>query len=123
MNNKRVLLVDDEQDILDLLSYNLKKEGFEVFTAENGEEGLKKALEVQPNLIVLDYMMPKLDGLQTCLMVREEPSLKNAVIALLSARSESDIVRTAFKNGADEYIAKPISPVLFVDKVKHLLAS
>lgn len=123
MSNNRILLVDDERDILDLLSYHLTKEGFEVYTAEDGLEGLRKAVELRPRLIVLDYMMPQLDGLQTCLRLREEPSLRNSIVVLLSARSEWEIVRAAFKNGANEYIAKPISPVLFVNKVKHLLAS
>jgi len=123
MSNNRILLVDDERDILDLLSYNLRKEGFEVYTAEDGLEGLRKAIELLPRLIILDYMMPQLDGLQTCLMLREEPGLRNAIVVLLSARREWEVVRAAFKNGANEYIAKPISPVLFVNKVKHLLAS
>ncbi|MFB0961683.1 MAG: response regulator [Flavobacteriales bacterium] len=123
MSNNRILLVDDERDILDLLSYNLRKEGFEVYTAEDGLEGLRKAIQLLPRLIILDYMMPQLDGLQTCLRLREEPGLRNAIVVLLSARSEWEVVRAAFKNGANEYIAKPISPVLFVNKVKHLLAS
>ena len=82
-----------------------------------------KAIQLLPRLIILDYMMPQLDGLQTCLRLREEPGLRNAIVVLLSARSEWEVVRAAFKNGANEYIAKPISPVLFVNKVKHLLAS
>ncbi len=121
--SKKILLVDDERDILDILEYNLKRAGYEVYTAENGHQGLLKAIELRPELIVLDYMMPLMDGLTTCLRVREEPTLKDTVIALLSARSESEIVRKAFQFGADDYIAKPISPSLFVDKVKHLLAS
>lgn len=123
MSNNRILLVDDERDILDLLSYNLRKEGFEVYTAEDGLEGLRKAIELLPRLIILDYMMLQLDGLQTCLRLREESGLRNAIVVLLSARSEWEVVRAAFKNGTNEYIAKPISPVLFVNKVKHLLAS
>jgi len=121
--SKRILLIDDERDILDILEYNLKKAGYDVYTAENGHLGLMKAIELQPALIVLDYMMPVMDGLTTCMRVREEPSLKDTKVALLSARSESELVRNAFKFGANDYIAKPISPLLFVDKVKHLLAS
>ncbi|MFK7756336.1 MAG: PleD family two-component system response regulator [Flavobacteriales bacterium] len=120
--SQKILLVDDERDILDILEYNLKKAGYEVHTAENGYQGLIKAIELRPKLIILDYMMPRMDVLTTCLKVREEPTLKDTVIALLSARSESEIVRKAFKFGANDYIAKPISPSLFVDKVKHLMA-
>lgn len=122
MLQKVILLVDDERDILDILEYNLKQEGYAVFTAENGRQGLEIALEVQPSLIILDYMMPELDGLQTCLLLREQPSLKDTLIAMLSARSESELVRSAFKFGANDYIAKPISPNMFIDKVNHLLA-
>lgn len=120
---EKILLVDDERDILDILEYNLRKAGYDVYTAENGQQGLLKAIELQPKLIILDYMMPLMDGLTTCLRVREEPTLKDTIVALLSARSESEVVRKAFKFGANDYIAKPISPALFVDKVKHLLAS
>jgi len=122
MANSRILLVDDERDILDILEYNLVKHGYEVFTAENGSDGLSKAIELKPDLIILDYMMPVMNGLQACMHIKEVPTLKNTTIAMLSARSESSIVRDAFKYGADDYIAKPISPLLFVDKVKHLLA-
>jgi len=123
METSRILLVDDEKDILDLLEYNLTRAGFQVFTAQNGLQGYELAQKLRPHLIILDYMMPELDGIQTCQLLKEHPLLRKTTVAMLSARSDSEVVRSAFKVGADDYIAKPISPKLFVDKVKHLLAS
>lgn len=119
----KILLVDDEQDILDILAYNLKKEGYHVFTAENGAEGVLIAKECTPDLVILDYMMPVMDGLQTCLTLKEISALKHTKVVMLSARSESELVRNAFKYGVSDYIAKPISPSLFITKVRNLLAS
>lgn len=121
MDKQRVLLVDDDQDILDLVSYNLEKEGFEVEVADNGKEGVKKAKKFLPELILLDVMMPEMDGMETCIEIRDIPELKNTLIAFLTARGEDYSQIAGFEAGADDYITKPIKPRVLVSRVKALL--
>lgn len=117
----KILLVDDEQDILDFLSYNLKKEGFNVFTSTNGIEALLIAKKEKPHLIVLDVMMPEMDGIETCRQIKEIPELKNSIITFLTARNEEYTQITGFEVGADDFITKPIKPRVFISRVKALL--
>lgn len=117
----KVLLVDDEQDILVLLKYNLEKENFLVQTASNGREGIEIAKEFKPDIIVLDVMMPEMDGIETCLELREIPELKNVLITFLTARGEDYSQIAGFDSGADDYITKPIKPRVFVSRLKALM--
>mgnify|MGYP006421586435 FL=1 len=117
----KVLLVDDEQDILVLLKYNLEKEDFLVQTASNGREGIEVAKEFMPDIIVLDVMMPEMDGIETCLELREIPELKNVLITFLTARGEDYSQIAGFESGADDYITKPIKPRVFVSRLKALM--
>lgn len=123
MNNSdyRILLVDDEPDILEFVGYNLKKEGFNVSTASNGEEGLKKAKKEKPHLILLDVMMPGMDGIETCDQIRSNPSLESTLIAFLTARGEDYSQVAGFDAGADDYITKPIKPKVLISRMKALL--
>ena len=116
-----ILLIDDEQDILEFLSYNLKKEGYKVYTASNGEEGVKIVQKISPSLILLDVMMPDLDGIETCRVIRDIPELKDVLIAFLTARNEDYSQIAGFDAGADDYINKPIKPRVLVSRVKALL--
>jgi two-component system alkaline phosphatase synthesis response regulator PhoP len=118
---QKILLVDDEQDILEFLSYNLKKEGYSVFTANNGKEAITVAKKVTPDLIILDVMMPDMDGIETCRGLREIPELKNVMIAFLTARNEDYSQIAGFDVGADDYINKPIKPRVLVSRIKALL--
>jgi len=120
MKNFRVLLVDDEPDILEFLSYNLRKEGFEVMTAGNGREALQTAMKFLPHLIILDVMMPEMDGIETCEVLRTIPELSSALIAFLTARGEDYSQVAGFEAGADDYITKPIKPKVLVSRVKAL---
>lgn len=120
-NNYKILLVDDEQDILEFLGYNLKKEGFVVFTASNGLEAIKVAKKELPNVIILDVMMPDMDGIETCREIRETPGLKDVMIAFLTARNEDYSQIAGFEVGADDYINKPIKPRVLVSRIKALL--
>ncbi len=120
-NNHKILIVDDEPDILEFLGYNLRKEGFEVFTALNGREGLEKAKEIIPHLIILDIMMPEMDGIEACDEIRKVPELNNTIIAFLSARGEDYTQIAGFEAGADDFVTKPVKPKVFVSKVKALL--
>ena len=117
----KVLLVDDEQDILVLLKYNLEKEDFLVQTASNGREGIEVAKEFKPDIIVLDVMMPEMDGIETCLELRQIPDLKNVLITFLTARGEDYSQIAGFDSGADDYITKPIKPRVLVSRLKALL--
>jgi two-component system alkaline phosphatase synthesis response regulator PhoP len=117
----RILLVDDEEDILNFLSYNLKKEGYEVYTALNGQDGIALAKKHKPHLIVLDVMMPEMDGIETCRIMRENKELANLLIVFLSARSEDYTQIAGFDSGADDYITKPIKPRVFISRIKALL--
>src|ERR1035437_9235991 len=120
-NSQKILLVDDEQDILEFLSYNLKKEGYSVFTANNGKEALDVAKKENPDLIILDVMMPGMDGIETCREMREIPELKNCRIAFLTARNEDYSQIAGFDVGADDYINKPIKPRVLISRIKALL--
>ena len=117
----KVLLIDDEPDILEILSYHLEKEGFLIKTAKNGVEGLAVARDFNPDLIVVDLMMPEMDGIETCMQVREDKELKNTLVALLTARSEDYSQIAGFESGADDYITKPIKPRVLVSRIKALL--
>lgn len=123
MNEKdiKILLVDDEPDILEIVGYNLSNEGYQVFTAENGIKAIKKAKKEKPQLIILDLMMPDMDGIETCENIRNIPELNNTVITFLTARGEDYSQVAGFDAGADDYITKPIKPKLLVSKVKALL--
>ena len=121
MSSKKILLVDDESDILDFLSYNLESIGYDVRVANNGEEGVKTALEFKPDLILLDMMMPEMDGIETCEKIREVDELKSVVIAFLTARGEDYSQIAGFNAGADDYILKPIKPKVLMSRVKALL--
>lgn len=121
MSKQKVLLVDDEQDILDLIGFNLEKEGYEVFTANNGKSGLEIARKELPELILLDVMMPGMDGMETCREIRDDQRLKNVIVAFLTARNEDYSQIAGFDAGADDYIAKPIKPRVLVSRVKALL--
>jgi len=117
----RVLIVDDEEDIIDLLKYNLQKDGHEVLTASNGLEALEVASQNKPELIILDVMMPELDGMETCSRLREDPKMNDVIIAFLSARGEDYSQIAGLELGADDYITKPIRPRLLISKVNALL--
>lgn len=117
----KLLLVDDDADIVEFIRYNLIKEGYQVSVASNGKEALKKAITFQPHLILLDVMMPEMDGIEACQEIRNVPELSNTVIAFLTARSEDYSQLAGFEAGADDYIQKPIKPKILVSKVKSLL--
>jgi two-component system, OmpR family, alkaline phosphatase synthesis response regulator PhoP len=117
----RVLLVDDEQDILEIVGYNLSLEGYQVFTAKNGVEAVSKAKKKQPHLVILDVMMPEMDGIEACEIMRNTPGLENTIITFLTARGEDYSQLAGFEAGADDYIQKPIKPKVLVSKVKALL--
>ncbi|MCX2574377.1 response regulator transcription factor [Pedobacter sandarakinus] len=123
MNNagQKILIVDDEPDILELIEYNLKKEGYQVFTASNGQEGITVAKKVHPDLIILDIMMPKMDGIEACRIMRGIPEFKNTFMVFLTARSEEYSEIAGFNVGADDYIAKPIKPRALVSRINAIL--
>lgn len=120
-SNYKILLVDDESDILEFLSYNLKKEGFQVSTAGNGIEAIEKAKKFHPHLIILDVMMPEMDGIETCEKIRSLPEFSDVLISFLTARGEDYSQIAGFEAGADDYINKPIKPKVFISRVKALL--
>lgn len=117
----RILLVDDEPDILEFVGYNLKRSEYQVYTASNGREAISVAKELTPHLIILDVMMPEMDGIETCAELRQIPSLSDTIIIFLTARSEDYSQLAGFEAGADDYISKPIKPGLLTSKVKALL--
>lgn len=121
MNQKKILLIDDEQDILEILSYNLEKAGYDVYTAQNGNEGIGKAKEIVPDMILLDVMMPEKDGIETCQDLRRIPELQKTLIVFLSARSEEFSQLAGFQAGANDYIVKIIKPKILISKVNALL--
>lgn len=121
MNSKKILLIDDEQDILDILSYNLEKEGYEVSTANNGAEGIRKAKEIIPDLILLDVMMPEKDGIETCQDLRKIKELQRTLIVFLSARGEEFSQLAGYQAGANDYVVKVIKPKILISKINALL--
>ena len=123
MNNDtiKILLVDDEPDILEILSYNLIAEGYTVVTAVNGLEAVKSAKINQPHLIIMDVMMPEMDGIEACEKIRILPQLKDTIITFLTARGEDYSQVAGFEAGADDYITKPIKPKVLISKIKSLL--
>jgi two-component system alkaline phosphatase synthesis response regulator PhoP len=120
-SQSKILLVDDEVDILEFISYNLEKEGYKVFTAQNGAEAIKVAEKTLPDLIILDVMMPEMDGIAACEEIRRIPALQHTIIAFLTARGEDYSQIAGFEAGADDYITKPIRPKVLVSRVKALL--
>ena len=120
-NKQKILIVDDEPDILELIEYNLKKEGYQVFLARNGQEAVTEAKRSLPDLIVLDIMMPKMDGIEACRIMRTMPEFKNTFMVFLTARSEEYSEIAGFNVGADDYIAKPIKPRALVSRINAIL--
>lgn len=121
MKKEKILLVDDEPDIIDLISYNLEKEGYEVRSATNGRDAISEAKNFLPDLILLDVMMPEMDGIETCVELREIESLRFAIIAFLTARGEDYSQIAGFDAGADDYIPKPIKPRVLLSRIQALL--
>ena len=119
----KILLVDDEPDILEFLSYNIDKEGYIVYTAQNGKEALKIANEIKPHLIILDVMMPEMDGIETCEIIRQDQNMQNTIIAFLTARGEDYSQIAGFEAGGDDYISKHIKPKVLISRIKALLRS
>lgn len=117
----KILIVDDEADIRELIEYNLKKEGYQVFTASNGQEGVAEAKRVLPDLIILDIMMPKMDGIEACRILRTMNDFKNTFMVFLTARSEEYSEIAGFNVGADDYIAKPIKPRALTSRINAIL--
>ncbi|ALO16705.1 Alkaline phosphatase synthesis transcriptional regulatory protein PhoP [Salinivirga cyanobacteriivorans] len=119
--HQKILLVDDESDIREFISYNLSKEGYNVSTATNGKEAIQKAVDLKPHLIILDVMMPEMDGIETCSQLREIQELNSTIIAFLTARGEDYSQIAGFEAGGDDYITKPIKPKVLISRVKALL--
>ncbi|MBS3806862.1 MAG: response regulator transcription factor [Bacteroidales bacterium] len=117
----RILLVDDEPDVLEFIGYNLKKSGYQVYTTQNGRDAIEKAKEVNPHLILLDVMMPEMDGIETCEEIRKNEQLHNTIIAFLTARGEDYSQIAGFEAGGDDYITKPIKPRVLSSRIKALL--
>lgn len=119
--NIKILLVDDEPDILEIVGYNLSNEGYQVITAENGLQAVKMAKKHKPNLVILDVMMPEMDGIEACEMMRQNSDLQDTIITFFTARGEDYSQVAGFEAGADDYITKPIKPKVLLSKVKALL--
>lgn len=117
----KILLVDDEPDILEIVGYNLKNEGYKIYTAKNGIEAIEKAKKHEPHLIILDIMMPEMDGIEACEKIRATKGLENVLITFFTARSEDYSQMAGFDVGADDYITKPIKPKVLISKIKALL--
>ncbi|MBN2745147.1 MAG: response regulator transcription factor [Bacteroidales bacterium] len=117
----KILCIDDDDDILEILSYNFTKEGYKVYTAKNGREGIELAKAKIPDLIILDVMMPEMDGVETCTRLNEDPILRNSIKLFLTARNEDYSQIAGFDSGADDYVTKPIKPKVLVSRVKALL--
>ena len=117
----KILLVDDDADIIEIVQYNLLQEGYQIFTASNGKEAIAVAKKELPHLIIMDVMMPVMDGMEACEQIRLLPELQNVIITFLSDRNEDYSQLAGFEAGADDYIAKPIKPKILVSKVKGLL--
>ncbi|HEY4798459.1 MAG TPA: response regulator transcription factor [Bacteroidia bacterium] len=123
MNSKfnKILIVDDEPDILEFLKYNLNKEGFDTYTAQKGQDAFDIAEKIKPNLVLLDIMMPDMDGVEVCRMLRESEKFQNTIIAFLTARNEDYSQIAGFESGADDYIAKPVKLQVLVSRINALL--
>jgi len=121
MENIKILLVDDEEEILDFLSYNLEKSGFVVYRSLSGKEAIDLAKVILPDIIVLDVMMPEMDGIETCNAMRQNHELNDSIICFLSARNDDITKISGFELGADDFIVKPIKPAVFIAKMKSLL--
>ncbi len=121
MEHIKILLADDEPDVLEFLTFNLQKEGYEVYTANNGKEAIKIARKISPNLIVLDVMMPEMDGIEACRELRAMPECKNALIIFLTARTEDYSQIAGLDSGADDYVSKPIKPRVLISRIKALM--
>jgi len=117
----KILLVDDEPDIIEILRYNLTQEGYDVITAKDGESAINKAENNHPHLIIMDIMMPKMDGIEACSIIRSNPKFVDTIIVFLTARGEDYSHVAAYDARADDYITKPIKPKVFISKVKGLL--
>lgn len=120
-SKQKILIVDDEPDILELIEYNLNKEGYQVYVAHNGQEAVAEAKKVLPDLIILDVMMPKMDGIEACRIMRTMPEFKNTFMVFLTARSEEYSEIAGFNVGADDYIAKPIKPRALISRINAIL--
>ena len=120
-NGYKILIVDDEPDILEFVSYNLRKEGFQVYMANSGKVAISLAKEIVPHIILLDIMMPEMDGIETCTLIRDIPELKQTIVAFLTARSEDYSQIAGFSAGADDFISKPIRPKVLVSRMNALL--
>ncbi len=118
---KKILIVDDELDILEIIGFNLTKEGFKTFTAKDGNDAITKAQQIQPDLIILDVMMPFKNGIEVCSILRQHPSLNEVSILLLTAINDEQTHIKGLEAGADDYVNKPISPKVLVSRVKSLL--
>jgi two-component system, OmpR family, alkaline phosphatase synthesis response regulator PhoP len=118
-SNYKILIVDDEPDILEFLGYNLKKEGFKVITSNNGRDAINLTKEINPHLIILDIMMPGIDGIETCKEIKLFN--KNSIILFLTARSEDYTQIAGFESGADDYVTKPVKPGVLISRIKALL--
>lgn len=121
MSKQTILVVDDEQDLLDLIEYNLRKEGFDVLKAENGQDGIQMAREHSPDLVLLDIMMPKMDGLEVCDLMRNDNALKKIPIIFLTARGDEKTEIAGLNKGADDYITKPISTTKLISRIKAVM--
>ena len=121
MKSQKILIIEDDPDILEFVSFNLRKEGYEVFVAKDGVKGVQMCIQVHPDLVLLDVMMPRMDGVEVCELIRSNPTISNTIVAMLSARGEDYSQLAAFDAGADAYITKPIRPKLLLSKVKALL--
>ncbi|MEY5069875.1 MAG: hypothetical protein RLZ47_1737 [Bacteroidota bacterium] len=117
----KILIVDDEEDILELIEFNLLKEGYQVYTARNGQDGITEAKKIKPDLIILDVMMPKMDGIEACRIMRSLPEFKHTFMVFLTARNEEYSEIAGFNVGADDYIAKPIKPRALVSRINAIL--
>ena len=117
----RILVIDDEEDILEFIKYNLQRDGYEVYTAQNGASGLERALEVRPHLILLDMMMPVLDGVETCKAIRRSPKLRKVMVVFLSAVSDEEMQLQGYGAGADDYKSKPVKMNILRSRVKAIL--
>ncbi len=120
-NETKILVVDDEPDIVEFLTYNLKKEGFSIYSASNGREALKIAPKIMPHLILLDVMMPDMDGIETCEKLRDSPLHANTLIVFLTARSEDYSQIAGFQAGGDDYITKPVKPKVLITRLKAII--